>query len=613
VYGNEFGRTCGGINEVLQSFDHTEIGYCVFVEIYDENSLIYSSKNTLCRDEIIFKGLREVLPSDDLSGESLLFTKNIEDFRFTNCECHELPDMKDCYFVNAKEDYIIYKRESIFSTVNNNSNNVVSLDVEYDENCEFIFNGKRYSILLKFNNLIIKLGNEQSRKSIIVKLDNTVQNLSDYENNDGNKIFKMNLTISKNNPHSLVVYSSIDDKEIAKENFIIIDEFSYRFDKPFYFLKAEKTVFEISINGEKEIIDVEPNSQYARIPKFEGILIIKLPVIQCKLGDILITENKREFWYESIDSKCKLELTKIDAEINIILNDVVLRTLDDKYPTKIFDFGDNLRKIISDPQISIVDVKVRVIKPKEENVTEFDLLTIYSKPRFVGEVRIKYEEGKLLWNQPRFFGYESQLLLNLSSDNFLGEVSFDPKYALLSECNFLSDNLYKFKIIQKNDSFFSKNEFTLCKGSFIVGDPREFEFFKKRIKIQTIRVENISKELQYNTYVENIKYIGMQYDETDNGEFPIYEGNAYYINSYHERVVYSTEETNTKPQKYRFNPVHLLVINGITLYMSNDEKDGLFFDNKFKKLIDMEPTSNSEDRFMIPDYYDYKVEEEENV
>ena len=243
------------------------------------------------------------------------------------------------------------------------------------------------------------------------------------------------------------------------------------------------------------------------------------------------------------------------------------------------------------------------------------------KEHFLARIEFDYREDSLYWNHGNGFvgNKDGKMTLRIfANETFSYNLDLDSD--LVCEKPNLPIGRYPYEIVKTTGSLFSRKETVLAKGKLKIGDENAMRFLDRIIQIKAITEGDINNSRQFDirwTYVDSIKYKGIEFVGSEQRDCPVYEGIMYYTTRNGKRINFSDV---TKGPKSKINPVKIVYINGFTLSITDLEDDGLYYERKLN-MDKMENTYRITDDSLagkkmncgIPDLYVYETKEDDDV
>jgi hypothetical protein len=612
VFGNSFGKTCEQYIYIINEATLTHSDrFKIRVKIFDDTDVIYDSGTSLYRDEILIEGQNEVGISSKLYGEYLLFTNDVNQYRFLNCSYEAIDEQRGCYFLYVDENYSIFRGDEVISTSDQSSTDVL-LYAEYYKNIFYDYEGITYEVAKYIDPIIVQLKPNQKEQSIIVKINQDVIQYREIDQVTNRVTYNVS-DINPNTPLTLIVYDQTDQRVMLQKRLFWIVDCEVCFDQPYYWLNGMKASGCIRVSKQILPLFIE-SEEFAYSNFYSGRLRIQIPVLKCFLNEKPVVIAESMIWYEDFKTTDTLKVIIPGYRTALVAGDhlIVANSSDDQNGT-VYPLGVDVKNMISHRDADVVHVRVKLNTRLNQNIDEIVLYKVYFKPQFVEPVEITYDNRELSWNAPLFMGGTGQLFLEVENESSIHQFEIYIDSSIIIGQYEIDEGVHSYQIFQQSTSFFS-SRYYVNSGSFIVGDFNRFRFVNKRLHLTCIRISTDSFQLsdKFQTYISDLIFQGMGKDPEISGEFPTYLGKIYYDSRYEKCRKIKLLKDFELNEDLDINSVRVLVINHTTAYITDADGDGLIFNTRVLHLVDAD-FGNDPAYLMSPDFFDYQEEEDTNV
>ena len=624
-YGNELGKTLSGFNVDIEKFLRSGNGALNFrlVILCDEEP-IYDSGKSLYREYLCFSKDKECDIKETVIGSYSIFTPTGKEFEISGAEISNI-DADSCwnaYYIRLKEDFVIKMDDKILSydaSKEDSLSEVTVISPPENKILSFLKNGHHYNVLSKNADFRIVAHEPLNLKKYIVMMNDTSIELSSIipEISENNIVYTIPMDFDDNNICEFK-FANIEDNRIIYRQYKLISGINVSFDKEFYFSAedfANAFVDIIRLHGvTRRKFGI--NDEIISLTENDGALVIKIPraTVHDNTGELWKTS--KALWIKDVSQDEKLYIS-YPEEISAFLKVGNVDIIEEKPGT--FEFGNGVFAY-SDYDISSW-VKIVLSLKGKHFAKKYTIGRISRTERFLTEIVFNYRDGSLYWNRGTAFlgNKDSRFKLRILADNCQKEYNLDLNKDSVIESPDLPLGVYNYQIVKESENVFLGEEIVLNEGSLILGDENLLRFDRRMIQITNITFEN-EKNLQNvdisNTYIDQIKYIGIQYVGSENRECPVYQGIMFYMGQSGKHHEFSSEIKVTEKgfQLYKINPVRIVYINEHTLSITDEDGDGIYYYRYFDKQImrnvysitDRNPTSRNINKYSLADLYTYR-------
>ena len=632
-YGNELGKTMSGFTVKLEDY-MLKSGSVVInphIIITCDDKEIYNSEKVLVRDCLVFSNKTEVDISSCEQGGYSIFVPYNTAVKFVNAEVgviKENPHIKG-YFVNLQKDFIINIDGEL--TAFNNVQGEESMRVLISgggSSADYIMNGVCYSIVSGREIAHIVSVDYESEKKYRLSINSDIVNLETlpHEESEGAVIYKIEIGKLGTEEVSLSLMNLADERLLWRQNFKIIRNFNYRFNRPFYFSSEDFREAKVKIIAGGSIVHEYPvthGESRIRVQYQEGELEIQVPIIKVIDNTKVEWNGTNTYWIKNIPQERFLYVNApAGLNVNLKMNEKSIGT----EGHNAFALGNAIYGFSNTSDANWLKIVLEIAQDGQ-SIQRYLLGKVAAKEQFVKTPRLRIEGTTLLWDRGYGFigdttgklqvtvckGTEQERSLSLNLDN-----------EIIAEDMQLPIGEYEYTIKKQSGNLFSLQTIDIVYGSLFVGDVNELRFIKHIIQIDTITFEDDSKYKAVEIrpcYIDHIEYKGIQYCGGEERECPVYSGIMFFVGDSGKRPEYSFVDGQDEKghQIYKVNPVRIVYINDSTLSITLDTGDpenpgdGFYYYRYYDKyagkniyqITDWEPTKFNKDKYYLADLYSY--------
>ena len=636
-YGNELGKTMSGFSVNIEDYLRRS-GSKQFdpqLVITCDGKEIYNSERVLFRNCIVFQNRSEQeINSCELGGYSF-FIPQSSTIDFDNAEVGVIREDSFIkgYYAKLQKDYAININDELTAFDSFNSSEELRVIIPgMSINADYVLDGVRYEIISGKEYIHIVSSGYETEKKYRLTINGSLIDFNEIPNekSDENTVYKLQIGKYGNNEISVRLLSLSTNRLVFNKNYIIINPFTYRFNRSYYFSSGDydNARVKVMVGSEyvNEYIVVSGDSKVC-VPYKDGYIEIDIPVIR-------VFDNSNEewnghnlYWIKNIPQERFLYIKAplgLRTDIQLDGHSLGIENKD------AFALGNAIYGYSDTDDKKWLQVSL-VVSNDDQDKSTYCLGEIALKEQFINKPHFKTEGSVLSWD--RGYGFIGDITgtfeLRIMTDSN-EEIMYDLK---LNE-DTITDKLalalgeYKYTICKKSGNLFSLKKENIYSGTLFVGDENELRFLNKIIQIDAINLEldGIYKSINIRkSYIDQIEYKGVQYCGSEDRECPVYSGVMYFISDSGKRHEYSYEDyTDEKGhQIYKVNPVRIVYINDRTLSITLDTGDpedpgyGFYFYrflNKYSmeniyQITDWEPTKFNKDKYYLADLYSYKIKE----
>lgn len=634
-YGNELGKTMKGfelkLGDCLRRSSSKEIDPRIV--LFCDEEIIYDSKSTLYRKELIFKNAAEINAENlELGGYTIFVPSNIS-VEFVDAEVTEIESGSSLkgYYAELQRNFMISIAGEL--TAFDHAHETGTIRIVIPENkyrADYCVSGIRYNVLNRQDVIrIIILGDDLKRFRLLINAELLDIESLPCERSGDSRVYKLSMNTLQSDEIIFRIVDLGNERQSYSRNFKILDDFYYRFNKACYYSPEDYTDANISlaVNDEKQrVLTVPRNGDLVCIPFQLGELEIPIPVIKVFDQKNIAWDTDKIYWIKDIPQECFLYV-KIQNGLTaqLFLDDRPVGT----EQKETFALGNALYGYSSANIPARLKLSMK-ISQNDKTLANYKIGKIALREQFVQRPVLKLSQGKLSWN----LGYG---FIGNKDGNFKLTICMSTEYETEFELKLDQEEIvsglkiplgeYRYKIEKESGNLFSQQMTELVSGNFFAGDVNEIRFSKSIIRITAITLE---EEEQYKvvpirpSYIDHIEYQGIRYIGSEDRECPVYVGTMYYRIGSGGRCEYSYADQKDKAgnQLYQINPVRIVFINDSTLSITHETGDpeepgdGLYYYRYYDRkrmeniymITDREPTRNNEDKYYLADLYTYTKE-----
>lgn len=518
----------------------------ISIVIRHAGEIIYTSKETLNRDFILFSGNREVTSQSLLPDTYFLYTTKINSLKIPQ---DVKSKSKNLFSIFAHEgDYISSLNKTVFFETTKTGKSAFFSSNEI-QNATFRKNGTLYKLI--DGDIYLSADSDCNFVDIGVRLNDRVYKLQEFNSTSLDRRTRFNLSelAEPGEPIELTVfrysdYSIIDATEIVKFTNITVS-----FDKELYYGRNE--LGEVDFKSDQ--IDVKVtffiDSEDCSIPYAGGDIIISPPVLKWRLtGQEWHINPSKTIYYKELSNSSILEIEiPKGLEYNVCMTNggyLVQGTKRDQ-----FLIG---QKLHSQYKPSWEDTVVFV----RHDDKFYEICQVFLKQVFLDEpIAVESDSKTIAINTTLFVGdKDTQLTVKLlNSEDTVVWSNILMKNQLSTFClSDLRDDYYQIRIDSKLKGPFSKNE-TMYEKMILLGDIRRVRFNGKALKVNFAVLHNAAKPLLMRStlYIYKLRFLGTR----DGADY--YSGQLYLTGRDGKRVPVNYAPNQHTGEKVRINPLRI--------------------------------------------------------
>lgn len=641
-YGNELGRTMMGFVYNLEdylrqsgssSFDPQFIITC------DSNE-IYNSEKTLYRNQLCFRDKAEADLSTCTEGRYSLFTPGAAEVSFENTDVlvviKETSIIKGIY-VELRKDFAIHIDRNLVAFDNEQVGRDFHLvDSVHNSGASYLINGIHYSVVSgndRIHLIASNAGLNKKYRLIVNEKMYRLEELSMESSPTGTKIYSLDIGKYGADEVDINLVNFENNHVLLRRYYKIIPFFKYCFNRAFYFSDEDYKEAKLQIRIDSDVIQEYPvvsDDSHISISYQEGEIVIQVPKVKVFDNSNIEWDGTNRYWIQDIPQTRFLEvISPADLKVQLTLDGQVVGA----EKPNIFGLGNAIYGYSRQPEKDWLSVVLKI--SQNDGITkECFLGKIAVREQFEHMPVVKYEGHKLTWDLGGGFIGDPSGAFQLS---IISEGEDEDFFSLKLDQEMIAEEIelplgeYTYKISKKSGNLFELKLEQIAMGTFFVGDKNELRFRHHIIQIDAITYEEENNSKRVNIkpcFIDQIKYQGVQFAESEMRKCPVYSGIMYYENR-EKRRDYSYK--NCKDWRgnalYQINPVRIVYINDSTLCITNEDKDGLYYDSYHDnysqdlvfQITDREPVDiynplkrrmEHPDNYYLADLYSYtRIEE----
>lgn len=627
-YGNELGKT-------LNSFD-IDVGKCarqgdgslhMRVVLLCDEDIIFDSEETLHREWLCFSREKECDIGDCVRGTYSIFTTEKHSFDFSEAEVSEIDTESgwSAYYVKLKKNFIIRTDDQIISFDNADTESSGGVKVIYPAaipEASFVKNGRRYRIVSKEPQITLIVRDQSDLRKCAVVMNSQKSSLEgvDPETTANGLVYTIPLKMSDDHTCDLQVIDLERNRLLSRDSVKYLNGFSVHFNRDFYYQEKdyEGAYADVLSSSGLTHLPFNHNDEVLSFARDEGVIEIRIPEIVVRNDAGEKWDDDYTSWIKDIAQNEKIYVT-VPAGCILSMN---IKDIDLTEETKgCFDFGNAVFSYSGESGTDWLRIQLCVSGNNTEQ--DYYIGRITPEERFADEVVFDYHDDALFWNRgQRFIGKaDAAIKLRLETEADSWEYTLDMEDNLVIDKPDLPIDEYQYQIVKESENIFFGDETVLCQGTLLIGDKNELRFRNHMIEITNITYEEdgnpYSVDIKY-TYIDHIKYQGIQYVNSEERECPVYTGEMFYMGQSAKHHYFSFEEAETEKGHllYSVNPVRIVYINEHTLSITNQDGDGIYYYRFFDKnamanhyaITDREPVSRNQSNYHLADLYTYRKE-----
>ena len=592
----------------------------VQIEITHCNHIIYSSRQELCRDFLLFNANgKEIAVTECIPGLYFLYINKFNNLIQYPKDLERI-SIINTFSINALDGDILQTKNKEIFFLNEKSNKEVSFSVNKLGNIIYREKDEDYCVI--DGELFVEVLNNSTANNFGVKYEESVFKLIDFDFttiNDRKRYCISSLLMPGDTQH-IALFKFSDNTVIANINLIKFNNIHIEFNKEIYYGNPQKEFVEFKTDNYYVKQDFIVGDEEVYIPIKEGHIIVSPPLFKWKLDNELwnTTTSQKPLWYKDITNSSILYIdAPKDKNIEICINN---NYIEKQHGKLCFKLGEEVYR-----QKEISNITEHVIFARIDGKVFHQLFRIYTKEQFLTlPYSVDSLSRKLIWNPNFYIGdQESKFVVTLERKNSIAkQISLDLKGEII-DLNEIEEDYYNLSIKLLKRSLIEKNEILLKNKLITLGNEKNLKFKNKIIKIETaflyesLRFNKIQDKTNYElikevkqirpVYIESVIYLGNR-----NG-YDYYSGVLFVKNKDGEKI-YLNHMKKDDGSYVKINPVRMEYKGETTCYLGYglDEDDDEYFeyDDDFtinRDKITIGKITNGEKNLLV-DYFGYEVE-----
>ncbi|WP_053983688.1 hypothetical protein [Niameybacter massiliensis] len=345
------GRICFKTEEIKIEIKKFEpyLGY----KIYSGDNMLYDSRTLLHRDYLLFNEMGEEITGKQVGEERLTVIAGVDDIIETD-DVDTFKQEKLGYIIHTmylNENSYVYIGDKMLTT--SSANEKSSLQSQYKCLGAYIeYAGEVYSIYCNRPRLKVRVPYKVKVDDIILKINDKYYNLEDIGKIEIRKLFdgSGDQVVDVHFNHNIVITGKLNNLvvrikgsnlRLLQEKFIIIEAFTYTFEKKLYYDEQEATLLsmegkDLTFDGAYKLPDTfsilrEGTKQldiYVGMTKY--VLYVKVPRLEWQLGNKCSRDkNSYLIWHEDLESAKQLIINApIKPTMALLITDECTYTLE---------------------------------------------------------------------------------------------------------------------------------------------------------------------------------------------------------------------------------------------------------------------------------------------
>lgn len=584
-YGNDLGKTMTeftiNLEEYLRLSGSSTINPQIIIKC-DEKE-IYNSGKSLYRDVIVFSNKKEVLISAcKTDGYSFFHTpQTIIDYANSDILPISSGNFLQGEFVNLEKNFSVTVNDQLrcFDAPDEIGKPVVVVNGE--KSALYSENGDGYKIIPEKGKIqiippTIGIDNKFSYMINNKPFDISCLSCTEYE---GRCIYEITSNTFGNDKFSFKIIDFSKELVIYQESFISIPNFSYQFNRSYYFpgYDFSKAKLNVRIGSNETVFPIMKNDMKIDVPYLDGEIEIPVPIVKFTDNMNIEWNGNNRYWIKEIPQTLFLYANYPEGvNVSVFLNKTNISS-DDK---EAFALGNSIHGYTPRDMEQWLDVYAEL--SEGHNVSESILLgKISVTEQFFRPPKLFSKDGKLIWDRGQGFIGDNKVPLQIT---ICEGTAYQKDYSVSLESEVIDSDfslpigVYKYKISKRSKNIFSKQMIEIISGDFYIGDENELRFLNKTIQLDFITCEDAEYDIRVlkKSYIDKINFKGIQYIRSENSDCPVYSGIMFYENDTGRRIEYSYIDTKDKNGIWRekVNPVKIIFINDTTLSLVSESDDG---------------------------------------
>ena len=630
-YGNELGKTLNGFDiDVSTCIRRGDGTLKIRIEIYCDDEKIYDSGEDLYREILCFYHDKECDVRDcKRSSYSFFTTKNVA-LDFVGAEVSEIDasDYWAAYFVRLGQEFLVKNEERILAYDNSDDSSENGIRVVYplsESDILFVKNGQRFDVITRESSVFIIIDNKVDIKKYSIIMNGNPVSVNEIipEKTDKGNVYEVQLKVDID---QICIFQIIDlekGRTVSNRSIKLIPGMTVEFNRNFYFSNEDFDNAYVKVCdslGLKEY-DFFSNDDLISYTYNGGCVEIRIPrvIVRDSFGDKWSPDYCA--WIKDVKQDEKIYVSSAGGVTCSLKLDSTSISQDEK---GCFDLGN---AVFAYSDIRKTDwISIILVVSQGKCSQEYVIGQLSPVERFINEIQFDFRDNSIYWN--RGLGFIGNSMGNFKLRIYTPEKNIDYPLVLENELIVLKTdlphNVYNCAIIKESENIFLGKETVLFSGTIIIGDKDELRFNNSMIRIVYITYEDDGKlrSVPINkVYIDNIKYFGIQFVDSEDRECPVYSGIMYCLDENNKRHTFAFNNWISEKghHHYKINPVRIVFINERTLSITDEDGDGIYYYKYFNKstwtnvysITDREPNINNQDKYNLADLYTYKKERTE--
>ncbi|MGN0077646.1 MAG: hypothetical protein ACI36V_02565, partial [Coriobacteriales bacterium] len=583
IVGNSLGWTVLGFEEDLGSLERSGLamGLSPRIQIEVDGDVAYDSRETLCRDHLLFSGETERGADSCKRGEYTVVVPHGTPVSGANVEVVPASGslVSDMHYVSLGAGFRLDIGGKPVCT--DAEDPAGSLGIEIANrwpDAKYLQAGKQHMIVMRSSPLSIRVtGADGAGRLALLLNDERIEWEPVITSGDDAINAKADISGWPLGPNTMRVVDVETGASSRPCSLLIASEFSYRFNRSYYFSEGnyKGATLTCHIDGRQQQARFGMGDNFASLPHETGSIEVRIPKVHVR-GSSRTWGPQVVEWSENV----------ADETIELILPSGTRGTLFiDEAPQRLrggrVALGRSLKEVFRSPTKERARISLLVEDSLGRDNARYPLGTVTGRECFA-KSPVFWAEGKTLqWDLGGGFigAPDSCLTLRIESDGArIGTFDLDQSDPVVTQDLEVQDGEYTFVIEKASRNVFDLTSKDIDKGQLIVGNPDELRFEGKRLIITSAFYEEGGaglREAQLEpVYIEDIEYLGKRKSRESGIEYPCYRGTAYRLDSGGNLQAFSKKSfLDGNTPIVALNPVHLEYINDTMLYLADEEGD----------------------------------------
>ena len=626
-YGNELGKTLTGfsinMNTCLRRGDGT---LNVRIVLCCDDEEIYDSEDSLFRDCICFSGAKECDFHGCEKGSYSFFTVGEKPLEFVEAEVSDIDvgSPWKSYYVRLGKGFLIKYDNQIVAFDNaddsSSGNSITVIYPSTDTGMTFMKNGRKYNIVTKEPELLLIMDDIDNLRKCAVIMNSQRVEISNIipESSADRFVFNIPLQFTVDNICEFQVIDFEKTKVLSRDSIKLMPRFLARFNREFYYSDEDFEGAYVNVVDMQGLNRYEINRSdvFITVPHGDGKIDIEIPRVTLRNSKGQAWNKNYLAWIKDVKQNEKIYLT-LPTGCSCSMKFGTVEVTEE--PKGCLGFGNAVFAHSNEYESEWIELLFSVSKGQFRQ--EYCIGKISQSERFVGKVRFDYHDNTLFWNRGQDFigNKDGVFILRIETMEGSTEYPIHLDEEVVVKNPQLELNEYNCSIVKESENIFLGDETVLFEGSLFIGDKNELRFRNGIIEITNITYEEggdlRSVEIK-NTYIDQIKYLGIQFVDSEDRECPVYIGVMFYMGQSLKHHEFSFDENISEKgvQLYKINPVKIIFINEHTLSITNEDDDGIYYYKFYDRFIldyryaitDREPTARNQNTYYLADLFTYR-------